>query len=221
MKEVKIQQDWKVLLEEEFGKEYFIKLTDFVRDEYKNQTIYPPAKEIFAAFNFVSPQDVKVVILGQDPYHGAGQAHGLCFSVPNGVAVPKSLQNIFKELASDVQKEIPHHGNLENWAQQGVFLLNAALTVRAGQAGSHQKSGWLSFTDRVIEIISEKCENVVFMLWGNFAKEKSNLIDSTKHLILTAPHPSPLAAHRGFFGCQHFSKANEYLIQHHKKPIDW
>lgn len=221
MPEVKIQEDWKKLLQPEFNKPYFTSLIDFVRKEYTENVIYPPAKQIFAAFDFVPPQDVKVVILGQDPYPGAGQAHGLCFSVPNGISTPKSLINIFKEIETDIGTQPPNHANLERWAMQGVFLLNAALTVRAGNPMSHQKSGWLTFTDAVIQTISKNCENVVFMLWGNFAKNKRSLIDTSKHLVLTAAHPSPLAAHRGFFGCRHFSKANHYLLQNGEKPIDW
>lgn len=221
MAEVKIQKDWKKLLQPEFDKPYFEDLIEFVRKEYKENVIYPPAKQIFAAFDLVPPQDVKVVILGQDPYPGAGQAHGLCFSVPKGIPTPKSLINIFKEISSDIGIKPPDHANLERWATQGVFLLNASLTVRAGNPASHQKSGWLIFTDEVIKIISENCENVVFMLWGNFAKNKRSLIDESKHLVLTAAHPSPLAAHRGFFGCQHFSKANAYLQEHSKKTIEW
>lgn len=221
MSEVKIQKDWKELLQNEFNQPYFEKLISFVKSEYKNHVVYPPAKQIFSAFDFVPPQDVKVVILGQDPYHGPGQAHGLCFSVPQGIPTPKSLINIFKEIESDLGTPPPNHANLERWAKQGVFLLNASLTVRAGEAASHQNCGWMTFTDAVIKSISDNCKNVVFLLWGNFAKNKSTLIDTSKHLILTSAHPSPLAAYRGFFGCKHFSKANEYLAQNGKEVIKW
>lgn len=218
---VAIRQEWKDLLQTEFDKPYFQNLVEFIKTEYATKTIYPPGKLIFNAFESVAPQDIKVVILGQDPYHGAGQAHGLSFSVPNGIPIPKSLINIFKEIESDLGTPPPNNGNLQRWAHQGVFLLNAALTVQAGKPSSHQNSGWLSFTDRVIEIISESQQNVVFMLWGNFAKEKAHLINSSKHLILTSTHPSPFSAHKGFLGSKQFSKANDYLIKNGKKPIDW
>lgn len=219
--QVRIHSKWQKILQEEFDKDYFQNLTDFIRSEYRSKTIFPPAKDIFKAFDMVPPQEIKVVILGQDPYHGPGMAHGLCFSVSKGIPVPKSLINIYKEIETDVGSNSHSEGNLENWAQQGVFLLNAALTVESGKPLSHQNSGWLTFTDKVIELISKHCENVVFMLWGNFAKQKSQFIDINKHLILTAAHPSPLAAHRGFFGCKHFSAANAYLEKHGKLPIKW
>lgn len=216
-----IESNWKSILSDEFEKEYFQKLSEFVKTEYNNSTIYPPGKMIFNAFNKCSFQDLKVVILGQDPYHGPGQAHGLCFSVNDGIAFPPSLRNIFKELNADVGKPIPQTGNLTAWAEQGVLLLNATLTVRAQQAGSHQKKGWENFTDRVIQLINEKKEKVVFLLWGNYAISKSKHIDDSKHLVLTSVHPSPLSASRGFFGNKHFSRTNEYLEGAGKKPIEW
>lgn len=189
--------------------------------EYENLIVYPPQELIFNAFEHCHFEDVKVVILGQDPYHGEGQAHGLAFSVPDGIKKPPSLQNIYKELYSTIDRTIPESGNLERWAAQGVLLLNTTLTVEAGKAGSHRGLGWEQFTDAVIQAISDKKEHVVFMLWGNDAKQKGKNIDTAKHLILTAPHPSPLSAHTGFFGCKHFSRANEYLKEHGKKPIVW
>ncbi|MGI9526036.1 MAG: uracil-DNA glycosylase [Weeksellaceae bacterium] len=219
--DVKISPAWKELLKDEFEKPYFKELASFVKSEYATKKVYPPGRLIFNAFESVAPQDIKVVILGQDPYHGAGQAHGLSFSVPKGIPTPKSLINIFKEIESDIGTPPPSNGNLERWAAQGVFLLNASLTVRAGEASSHQKSGWMRFTDKVIETISENCEHVVFMLWGNFAKEKISLINQNKHLILTSAHPSPLSAHRGFFGSKPFSKANAYLEKNGMEPINW
>jgi len=219
--DVKIEQSWKKVLESEFRKPYFEELADFVRKEYKVKKIFPPPKDIFKAFDLCPFDKIKVVIIGQDPYHGPGQAHGLCFSVNNNVPVPPSLVNIYKELESDLGIKIPDHGNLEHWAEQGVFLLNATLTVIAHNAGSHQKKGWETFTDEVIRIIAEKKEHVVFMLWGAYAQNKSLMIDETRHLILKAPHPSPLSAHRGFFGCKHFSKANEYLKAHNLQQIKW
>lgn len=219
--EVKIQKDWKVLLKDEFEKEYFHDLVKFLKIEYLNKTIYPKGKNIFKAFEFTPPQDVKVVILGQDPYHGVGQAHGLSFSVPEGIAIPPSLRNIYKEIKDDLNKEIPTTGNLENWAKQGVLLLNATLTVEASKAGSHQNKGWETFTDAVIKQLSENYKNIVFMLWGNYAKNKGQIISNENHLILQAAHPSPFAAHRGFFGCKHFSKANDYLKTQNKSPIEW
>jgi len=212
---------WKATLFTEFQKPYFIKLMEFVLDEYKNKTIYPVKENIFAAFNKSSLDNTKVVILGQDPYHGPGQAHGLSFSVPDGIPFPPSLRNIFKEIQRDFDQPIPTSGNLEKWAEQGVLLLNATLTVRAGEAGSHQKKGWELFTDEIIRLISDQKENVVFILWGSFAQKKSKLIDDEKHLILSGPHPSPLSAYRGFLGCGHFSKANEYLESHGLIPIKW
>lgn len=216
-----INEHWKQLLNNEFNSEYFRQLKEFLVQEKSQFRVYPAGQNIFTAFNLTPPENVKVVILGQDPYHGPGQAHGLSFSVPQGIAQPPSLVNIFKELHNDIGFSIPAHGNLEKWATEGVFLLNATLTVRAGQAGSHQKKGWEQFTDAVIRIISQSSNSVVFMLWGNYAKAKESLIDSSKHLILKSAHPSPLSAYNGFFGCKHFSKANEYLANHGKKPIDW
>ena len=219
--EVKIEPSWKSALDYLFEKKYFKDLVSFVKDEYATTKVYPPGKEIFNAFNHTPIDSVKVVILGQDPYHGLGQAHGLSFSVKPGVPFPPSLQNIFKEIETDLGKPMPSNGDLTRWAEQGVFLLNATLTVRAHQAASHQKKGWEEFTDEVIRKISDSREHVVFMLWGSYAQKKSILIDSSKHLVLKAPHPSPLSSYRGFFGCQHFSKANNYLISNGMKPIDW
>ena len=219
--QVKIEKSWQEVLQTEFDKPYFENLVGFVKQEYASSTIFPPAGQIFSAFNTCPFNDVKVVILGQDPYHGPGQAHGLCFSVNDGIQFPPSLQNIFKEITSDLGIPMPNSGNLTRWAEQGVLLLNATLTVRASQAGSHQGKGWEEFTDAVIKIISEKAENVVFILWGSYAIKKKALIDATKHCILTAPHPSPLSSYRGFFGCKHFSKTNEYLESVGKQPIEW
>ena len=219
--EVKIEPSWKSALDYLFEKKYFKDLVSFVKDEYATTKVYPPGKEIFNAFNHTPIDSVKVVILGQDPYHGPGQAHGLSFSVKPGVPFPPSLQNIFKEIETDLGKPMPSNGDLTRWAEQGVFLLNATLTVRAHQAASHQKKGWEEFTDEVIRKISDSCEHVVFMLWGSYAQKKSILIDSSKHLVLKAPHPSPLSSYRGFFGCQHFSKANNFLISNGMKPINW
>jgi len=216
-----LPQEWKDLLSLEFASTYFSDLKNFLVNERQQFTIFPPGNLMFNAFNCTKPSDIKVVILGQDPYHGPGQAHGLCFSVPKGIAVPPSLVNIFKELHADLGMSIPTHGNLEKWAQQGVFLLNATLSVRASQAGSHQGKGWEMFTDAVITKISQSQQGVVFMLWGNYAKAKEKLIDTSKHLVLKAPHPSPLSAYHGFLGCKHFSLANNYLIQQAKTPIDW
>lgn len=219
---VEIQAGWKEMLREEFEKDYFKELTEFVRAEYTNHKCFPKGGDIFAAFEYSTFENTKVVILGQDPYHGPNQAHGLCFSVNEGIATPPSLVNIFKEIENDLGKAMPDSGNLEHWAKQGVLLLNATLTVRAHQAGSHQKKGWEQFTDRVIEIISEEKENVVFLLWGGYAKKKARKIDQSKHLILTSGHPSPLSANRGYwFGNKHFSKANEYLQANGKEPVDW
>lgn len=219
--DVKIEESWKSVLAEEFEKPYFEKLTDFVRDEYRSHQVYPPAKLIFNAFDQCPFGELKVVILGQDPYHGPGQAHGLCFSVNDGVDFPPSLRNIFKELNGDVGKVIPKSGNLTDWARQGVLLLNATLTVRAHQAGSHQKKGWEEFTDAVIHRINELKEGVVFILWGSYAIRKGEFIDRNKHLVLTSVHPSPLSASRGYFGNKHFSKANDFLIAHQLKAINW
>ena len=220
--EVRIEQSWKEVLAEEFNKEYFARLTQFVKEEYNSGTpIYPPARLIFNAFDHCPFNDVKVVILGQDPYHGAGQANGLCFSVNKGVAFPPSLMNIFKEIQSDMGTPIPQNGDLTRWSDQGVLLLNATLTVRASQAGSHQKRGWEEFTDAAIRELAERRENIVFILWGSYAQKKGAFIDRSRHLVLTSPHPSPLSAYQGFFGNHHFSKANEYLAQHRKKEIIW
>ncbi len=219
--EVKIESSWKQVLQTEFEKEYFARLTDFVKSEYNSTTIYPPGNLIFNAFDTCSFDKVKVVIIGQDPYHGPGQAHGLCFSVNDGVDFPPSLVNIFKEIQRDLGISFPVSGNLTRWAQQGVLLLNATLTVKAHLAGSHQGKGWETFTDAVIRILSEQKENLVFMLWGNYAQQKGSVIDVKKHLVLKSVHPSPLSAHRGFIGCGHFSTANNYLISKGKKTIDW
>src|SRR5688572_24028206 len=219
--DVKISDSWKSRLTEEFDKPYFQQLTTFVKNEYLTQTIYPPGKEIFKAFDACEFDQVKVVIIGQDPYHGPGQANGLCFSVRDGVRVPPSLVNIFKEIKQDLGKEIPASGNLERWAQQGVLLLNATLTVRASTPGSHQSKGWESFTDAVIKKISNEKENVVFLLWGAYAQKKGEVIDRSKHLVLMSAHPSPFSADRGFFGNKHFSKANDYLKSKGVGEIDW
>ncbi|MBN1464056.1 MAG: uracil-DNA glycosylase [Paludibacteraceae bacterium] len=219
--DVKIDATWKEKLQEEFEKPYFSALSDFVRKEYASNVIYPPAKLIFNAFDHCPFNKVKVVIIGQDPYHGPGQAHGLCFSVNDGVKFPPSLINIFKEIERDLSVSIPQTGNLERWAKQGVLLLNATLTVRSGLAGSHQKKGWEQFTDAVIEKLSSESTHLVFMLWGAYAQQKGAVIDTTKHLVLKAVHPSPLSAYRGFIGCGHFGKANSYLQQNGCDPINW
>lgn len=219
---VNISPSWKSVLSEEFKKEYFRDLTDFIRGEYKNHTCYPEGQNIFAAFDRCSFEQVKVVILGQDPYHGKGQANGLCFSVQKGVPHPPSLINIFKELESDTGKPYPVDGDLGAWADQGVLLLNATLTVRKASAGSHQNKGWELFTDTVIELLSKKREGIVFMLWGGYAKKKGVKIDHSKHLILNSGHPSPLSANRGYwFGNRHFSKTNTYLKKQNKTEIRW
>lgn len=219
---VKIEDSWKSTLAEEFRQEYFSGIKSFLKQEKNDgQTIYPPGPQIFNAFNHTPLNKVKAVILGQDPYHGRGQAHGLCFSVADNVKPPPSLVNIFKEISQDLNIQFSGTGNLEPWANQGVFLLNAILTVRASQPASHKDIGWAQFTDAVIKKISYLKENVVFLLWGNFARSKEVLIDHTKHLILQAPHPSPFSAHNGFFGCGHFSKTNDYLISKGMEPIDW
>ncbi|SCY03242.1 Uracil-DNA glycosylase [Nonlabens sp. Hel1_33_55] len=221
---VKIDPSWKEVLREEFNKEYFENLITFVKQEYETKTCYPPGNKIFAAFDRTPFEDVKVVILGQDPYHGAGQANGLCFSVADGITHPPSLINIFKEQQRDIdlRKPYPKSGNLEHWADQGVLLLNATLTVEAGKAGSHQKKGWEQFTDQVIKTLAEEREKLVFMLWGSFAKSKLKLIDEKKHFVLTSGHPSPLSANRGYwFDNKHFSRCNRYLKEQGKKPIDW
>ncbi len=220
--EVKIEAGWKKNLQAEFEKPYFQNIPIHIKTEKEQgKTIYPSGSFIFNAFNTTPLDKVKVVIIGQDPYHGAGQAHGLCFSVQDGIPPPPSLVNIFKELKVDIGLSIPRHGNLTKWAQQGVFLLNASLTVRAGEPMSHSKIGWASFTDAVIKTISEHKKHVVFLLWGKFAQDKRSLIDESKHLILKAAHPSPLSAHTGFLGCKHFSKTNEYLVKQGIDPIDW
>lgn len=219
--DVKIEESWKSQLKSDFDKPYFKALTKFVKEEYKTKTIFPPAKLIFNAFNTTPFHDVKVVIVGQDPYHQPQQANGLCFSVNDGIKTPPSLVNIYKEINNDLGKPIPSSGNLERWAKQGVLLLNATLTVNAGMAGSHQGKGWEEFSDSVISCLSEHRTNLVFMLWGAYAQKKGATIDTSKHLILKSPHPSPLSAHRGFFGNKHFSKANEYLINNGKNPVEW
>ena len=220
--EVTIEPGWKAILSEEFEKPYFKNLVEFVKSEYTTTKCFPPGKLIFSAFNHTPFENVKVVIIGQDPYHGPGQAHGLCFSVGDDVAIPPSLKNIFEEIRTDIGTPIPNSGNLERWANQGVLLLNATLTVRAHVAGSHHNKGWEQFTDVVIEKLSKEKEELVFMLWGGPAKKKGAKINASKHFILNSGHPSPLAANRGYwFGNQHFSKANEYLEENGKKPIDW
>lgn len=216
-----IHESWKSVLEEEFKKSYFLDLKNFLKAEKRNHKIYPPGNLIFHAFNLTPFYKVKIVIIGQDPYHGEGQAEGLAFSVPKNMKPPPSLMNIFKELKSDLNIDIPRHGHLESWANQGVLLLNAVLTVREKSPGSHRNKGWESFTNEVICLLSKKRENLVFILWGKYAQEKEILIDSQKHLILKAAHPSPYSAAAGFFGCKHFSKTNDYLKVHHIQPIDW
>ncbi len=216
-----IEEGWKKILRDEFHSPYFSELKEFLVEERQQHTVYPPGKLIFNAFQHTPFSRVKVVILGQDPYHGNGQAHGLCFSVPPGIPQPPSLVNILKELRDDLGIPIPQHGNLENWADQGVLLLNATLTVRANQAGSHQNRGWETFTSRVIERISEHKERVVFLLWGRYAQAKESLVDGNRHLVLKAAHPSPLSAYNGFFGCRHFSKTNAFLEQRGTNGIDW
>ena len=219
--DVKIEDSWKKMLGEEFEKPYFAQLTEFVRNEYSSGIVYPPAKLIFNAFDHCPFDKVKVVIIGQDPYHGVGQANGLCFSVNKGIAMPPSLVNIFKEIAADTGKPMPTDGDLTRWSDQGVLLLNATLTVRAGNAGSHQRRGWEEFTDAAIRILAEKRENLVFILWGSYAQRKGAFIDRNKHLVLTSPHPSPLSAYAGFFGNHHFTLTNDFLVKNGKEPIDW
>ena len=216
-----MEPSWKEHLMDEFGKEYFQKLTAFVKKEYASKTIYPPPKFIFRALEMCPFDDVKVVILGQDPYHGKGQANGLSFSVNDDVTLPPSLQNIFKEIESDLGKPVEKNGNLDRWAKQGVLLLNATLTVEHAHAGSHQKRGWEEFTDRIIQLLSDKKTNLIFMLWGRYAQEKGAKIDTKKHLVLSSAHPSPFSAYSGFFGNKHFSKANAYLASHKRATIDW
>ena len=218
---IRIHPSWREALASEFSAPYFSALTEFVRAEYAAGTCYPPAGEIFAAFDRCPFSEVKVVLLGQDPYHGAGQAEGLCFSVRDGVPLPPSLQNIFKELHDDLGVPVPTSGSLRRWADQGVLLLNATLTVRAGAAGSHQGRGWETFTDAAIRVLSSQREHLVFLLWGAYAGRKAALIDRSRHCILTAPHPSPLSAYRGFFGSHPFSQANAYLVTHGLQPISW
>ena len=216
-----LKNDWKDLLDDEFNKEYYQTLRNFLTNEYKTKTIYPDKYDIFNALHFTSYKDIKVVILGQDPYHGPGQAHGLSFSVNPGIKIPPSLLNIYKELNSDLGCYIPNNGYLKKWADQGVLLLNTSLTVRAGEANSHKSIGWEIFTDRIISLVNEKEDPVVFLLWGNNAIKKKNLITNKRHLILTSAHPSPLSASRGFFGSKPFSKINNFLISVNKEPIDW
>lgn len=221
--QVQIAESWKTELQPEFEQPYFNVLIQFLKQEkHLGKIIYPPGSQIFEAFNLTAFQDVKVVVLGQDPYHGAGQAHGLCFSVNKGVSIPPSLQNIYKELKQDIPGyQIPAHGNLEHWGKQGVLLLNATLTVEKDKAGSHQGKGWEQFTDKVISRLSTQKKQLVFLLWGKFAQSKIPLIDASKHLVLTAAHPSPFSAHSGFFGCKHFSKTNQYLLNNGLPEINW
>lgn len=221
MMDVKIAESWKERLSPEFEKDYFKTLVDFVRSEYSSFKVYPKASRILSAFDHCSFDDLKVVIIGQDPYHGDGQANGLCFSVNDGLKAPPSLVNIFKEIQSDLGKEIPDSGNLERWADQGVLLLNATLTVRAHSPGSHQNKGWEQFTDAVIQTISMEKEGIVFLLWGAYAQRKGEIIDANKHKILASAHPSPFAANKGFFGNKHFSQTNDFLEKKGAKPIDW
>lgn len=219
--QVRIAEDWRQQLQDEFDKPYFKQLTDFVREEYAHAQVLPPGGRIFYIFDHCPFDKIKVVILGQDPYPTPGLYYGVCFSVPEGVAIPGSLANIFREIHDDLGKPIPHSGNLDRWVTQGVFPLNSVLTVRAHQTGSHRGQGWETFTDAVIRKLSEERQHLVFMLWGSYAKEKAGLIDASRHLILTAAHPSPRSAEHGFFGCHHFSRANAYLRQHGIEEIDW
>lgn len=216
-----IEESWKEILQEQFNSSYFKSIKEFLVEEKQKFTVYPPGSLIFNAFNLTPFPAARVVIIGQDPYHGAGQAHGLCFSVPRGTSAPPSLVNIFKEIKEDLGIPLPKHGNLEKWARQGVLLLNATLTVRANQAGSHQKKGWETFTDAVISQLSKQRVGLVFLLWGKFAQDKESLIDTQKHYILKAAHPSPYSAFNGFFGCRHFSRTNEILRRHGLPEIDW
>lgn len=218
---VKIEESWKMALNNEFEKDYFKRLSGFVRSEYDSGRVFPAGKDIFAAFDATPFDNVKVVIIGQDPYHDVNQANGLCFSVHDGVPFPPSLLNIFKEIHDDLGKPMPVSGDLSRWARQGVLLLNSTLTVRAHSAGSHQGKGWEEFTDEVIMRLAMDRENIVFILWGSYAIKKGTFIDRNRHLVLTSPHPSPLSSYRGFFGNKHFSKTNEYLVAHEKEPIDW
>ena len=222
MKKVQLHESWLSRLEDQFQQEYMQKLRNFLVTRKAHQAvIYPPGAQIFNAMNSTPFDQVRVVILGQDPYHGPGQAHGLCFSVQPGVRIPPSLANIYREIQSDLGITPPPHGYLQSWAEQGVLLLNAVLTVERGQAGSHQGKGWETFTDAIVQLLNDEREGLVFMLWGSYAQKKGAVIDRRKHLVLKAPHPSPLSAHRGFLGCRHFSNANEYLQQHQQPPIDW
>lgn len=222
MADIEIESSWKEVLSDEFEKPYFNELIGFVRSEYKSTRCYPPCSQIFAAFNACSFEDTRVVIIGQDPYHGFGQANGLCFSVADGIRMPPSLVNIFEEIRRDLGKSVPPTGNLERWAKQGVLLLNATLTVREASPGSHQRKGWEIFTDAVIREVSARKQNVVFLLWGNYAQQKGKGIDASKHLVLKSGHPSPMSANQGkWFGNQHFSQANQYLESHGLKPVEW
>ena len=221
MADVRIAEDWKSILSEEFSKPYFDNLVDFVKQEYASAEVFPAGSNIFRAFDKCPLDNLKVVIIGQDPYHGPGQANGLCFSVNDGIAFPPSLQNIFKEVHADTGADIPLSGNLDRWAEQGVLLLNAVLTVRAHQAASHAGRGWEQFTDAVVRAIAERKEGVVYMLWGSYAQKKGAIADPRRNLILRAVHPSPLSAYRGFFGCKHFSQANDYLRSIGREPIEW
>lgn len=218
---VRIESSWKEVLKDEFEKPYFKELTDFVRSEYLHTKIYPPPSNIFRAFDLCPFEKVAVVILGQDPYHGANQANGLCFAVSHGVMAPPSLKNLFQEIETDLGHEVSHDTDLSRWAQQGVLLLNATLTVRAGLAGSHQGKGWEEFTDAAIRALNERRDGLVFLLWGNYAKAKGQYIDRSRHCVLEAAHPSPFSAHNGFFGCKHFSKTNAYLREHGTCEINW
>lgn len=219
--EVRIAEDWKGVLQKEFDKAYFEELSNFVKSEYTSKTIYPPGNLIFNSFQQCRLDDLKVVIIGQDPYHGSGQANGMSFSVNDGIKIPPSLRNIFKEIGQEYNSELPLNGDLTRWANQGVLLLNATLTVAESQAGSHQNKGWETFTDNVIRTINAKKKNIVYMLWGNYARKKKVLIDSSNNLILESAHPSPLSAHRGFLGNNHFKKANEYIRNQYQLDLDW
>ncbi len=218
---IKIEKSWKKILNNEFKKEYFNSLVSFLKDEYKNKIIFPPGRKIFSSFDFCPFNNIKVVIIGQDPYHGINQANGLCFAVNKDIKIPPSLFNIFKEINNDIRIDIPKHGNLERWAIQGVLLLNSVLTVRKNLPRSHSNKGWENFTDRVISLISKKKKNIVFLLWGNYAKSKLKIIDQNKHLILTSSHPSPFSASNGFFNSFHFSKTNNYLKKNNIREIKW
>ena len=222
MRTIQLDESWLDRLQSQFELPYMEKLREFLLTRKNHQAvIYPPGGQIFNALNSTPFDQVRVVILGQDPYHGPGQAHGLCFSVQHGVRVPPSLANIYREIQSDLGIEPAHHGYLQSWAEQGVLLLNAVLTVERGQAGSHQGKGWEKFTDAIVQLLNDEREGLVFMLWGSYAMKKGAIIDAGKHLVLKAPHPSPLSAHRGFLGCRHFSSANDYLVEHGSQPIDW